>query len=603
MGEDNNSNGKSRQGLTRRTFLETAGVATLAIGAGALANSSASAQTMKPYVGKEKPGTPLKPKRYNVLFILTDQERYLPELTGKGHWPGRDRLAKMGTTFENHQVCSMVCTSSRSVIFTGQHIQHTKMFDNTDFPWIDDLSYDISTIGHMMRDAGYYTTYQGKWHLHEHLHKHFHAGEPYQMVGNEIMDKYGFSDFTGIGDAVGDPLFGYYTDQYVTATSQAWLRRKGKDLNEAGQPWFKTLSLVNPHDVMFYDTDKHGENVQSAKRTMFEPTGTPDDTIYKKTWDVPLSPTRKQPMHAPGRPMAHADYQNSQAMLTGKIPNEDERWKRMQDYYFNCISDNDRSIDTILTELENLGMLDNTIVIMTADHGELVGAHGGMYGKGATAYREQNNVPFVIYHPDMSGGKKCMAVSAHNDIVPTILGMTGADKKQKKQVLAKLKGKDISPLLANPEKAAPDAAREGALYCFSMWAFMDADWLGKMAQKMASGEKMTLDTMPRPDMKKRSNIRTVFDGRYKYSRYFNSQDHNRPTSIEEIMKANDVELFDLDKDPDEVINLALDKKNQDLLLAMNDKLNRLIDNEVGNDNGSHLPNVKGVNWAFDHFDP
>jgi len=603
MSQDSNNKGSSAKGLTRRTFLESASVATLALGAGALASSSASAQTIKPYVGKEAPGTPLKAKPYNVLFVLTDQERYLPELTGKGHWPGRDRLAKMGTTFENHQVCSMVCTSSRSVIFTGQHIQHTGMFDNTDFPWVDDMSFDLPTIGHMMRDAGYYTTYQGKWHLNEHIHEHFKEGEPYQMVGNEIMDKYGFSDFTGIGDAVGDPLFGYYTDSFVTATSQAWLRRKGKELNEAGTPWFKTLSLVNPHDVMFFDTDKPGENVQGANRTMFEPTDTPDDKIYKKKWDVPLSPTVKQPMDAPGRPMAHADYQNSQAMLTGVIPNEKDRWQRMQDYYFNCISDNDRSIDIIIKELETLGMLDNTIIIMTSDHGELVGAHGGMSGKGATAYREQNNVPFVVYHPDLSGGKKCKAVSAHNDIVPTILGMTGADKKQKKEVSAKLTGKDISPVLANPTKATPDAAREGALYCYSMWAFMDADWLGKMAQAMAAGEKMTLGTMPRPDMKKRSNIRSVFDGKYKYSRYFNSQDHNRPTTIKEIMMANDVELFDVEADPNEVKNLAMDKKNQELLLAMNDKLNRLVDSEVGKDDGFHLPNVKDVNWAFDHFDP
>jgi arylsulfatase len=87
-------------------------------------------------------------------------------------------------------------------------------------------------------------------------------------------------------------------------------------------------------------------------------------------------------------------------------------------------------VETILTELDNLGMLENTIIIFTADHGELCGAHG-MWGKGATAYREQNNVPFILYHPDMPGGKKCRAVTAHNDIVPTILAMTGSDKKQK----------------------------------------------------------------------------------------------------------------------------------------------------------------------------
>jgi arylsulfatase len=112
-----------------------------------------------------------------------------------------------------------------------------------------------------------------------------------------------------------------------------------------------------------------------------------------------------------------------------------------------------------------------------------------------------------------------------------------------------------------------------------------------------------MESIPRPDMKKRSNIRTVYDGRYKYSRYFNSQKHNRPTTVEQIFEVNDVELFDLKNDPNEMNNLALDKKKRDVLLAMNDKLNRLIDSEVGKDDGSHLPKISGVNWAFERFDP
>jgi arylsulfatase len=64
-----------------------------------------------------------------------------------------------------------------------------------------------------------------------------------------------------------------------------------------------------------------------------------------------------------------------------------------------------------------------------------------------------------------------------------------------------------------------------------------------------------------------------------------------------------VELFDLENDPHELKNLARDTHYQDLLLAMNNKLNRLLDREVGRDDGSHLPDIDGVNWAFDRFDP
>ena len=95
----------------------------------------------------------------------------------------------------------------------------------------------------------------------------------------------------------------------------------------------------------------------------------------------------------------------------------------------------------------------------------------------------------------------------------------------------------------------------------------------------------------------------MFDGRYKYSRYFSPIDHNRPTTVEEIFAANDVELFDLQEDPHEMNNLARDKSKQELLLTMNDKLNQLIEEEVGVDDGSHLPDLDDVDWSFDRFDP
>ena len=226
-----------------------------------------------------------------------------------------------------------------------------------------------------------------------------------------------------------------------------------------------------------------------------------------------------------------------------------------------------------------------------------------MHGKGATAFREQNNVPFMIYHPDIQGGRKCSAVTSHVDLIPTILAMTGGDKKQRPDVLKNLHGHDVSPVLSNPEQASRDAVRDGALYCFNMWSYMDAEWLGKVIRLVASGKKLNLDTMPRPDMNKRSAIRTVFDGRYKFSRYFNMAHHNQPKTLEQIYTVNDVELYDLEKDPYEMHNLGVDKKkNADLIIAMNDKMNKLIEEELGPDEGVFLPDVKGVNWAFDRFD-
>lgn len=589
------------KGVSRRDFIKTTGMGAMAVGLGSSVFKTGSAEAAQTVAASRPAGGSVSAKPYNVMVILTDQEQNIPDLLGKGHWPGRDRLAKMGTTFENHQICSAICTPSRSVIFTGQHIQHTRMFDNTNFPWVDPLSFDIPTIGHMMRDAGYYTTYHGKFHLNHEMDVPIKEGKK-TLLGNKIMDKYGFSDFNGLGDDIGMTLGGYHYDQVSTATAQGWLRQKGQALNQEDKPWFLTLGLVNPHDAMFFNTDEPGQDVQKAPHIVFNIVRDPEDKIYKKQWDYPLSPSRKQPWDDPGRPQAHKEFQKCRQALVGQFTNEDDRWKRLQDYYLNCISDCDRKVDRILTELDNLEMLDNTIVIFTADHGELCGAHG-MHGKGSDAYREQNNVPYIIYHPDIQGGAKCKTLTSHVDLIPTILAMTGADKKQKPEVMTNLHGHDISPVLKNPEKAPHDAIRDGALYCFGMWCYMDADWMKKVIPILASGKKLYLNTIPKPDINKRSAIRSIFDGRYRFSRYFSPTQHNRPTTIEQIYEVNDIELYDLEKDPHEMNNLALDKKANDLLImAMNDKMNKLIDEEVGSDKGEGLPDIKNVNWAFDRFD-
>ena len=96
----------------------------------------------------------------------------------------------------------------------------------------------------------------------------------------------------------------------------------------------------------------------------------------------------------------------------------------------------------------------------------------------------------------------------------------------------------------------------------------------------------------------------MFDGRYKYSRYFSPKQHNQPRTLEGIFELNDVELFDLKVDPNEMQNLAVDrKKHGELLLAMNDKMNTLLDTEIDEpDDGSFLPG-KDANCAATKFDP
>jgi arylsulfatase A-like enzyme len=99
-----------------------------------------------------------------------------------------------------------------------------------------------------------------------------------------------------------------------------------------------------------------------------------------------------------------------------------------------------------------------------------------------------------------------------------------------------------------------------------------------------------------PDMRKRGAVRSVYDGRYVFSRYFSPKQHNLPRTLESLYAANDVELFDRDEDPLEIRNLAASRVHRELVLAMNDKLNRLIESEVGEDGGQMLPGGIEAGW-------
>ncbi|MBV8145776.1 MAG: sulfatase-like hydrolase/transferase [Gammaproteobacteria bacterium] len=540
---------------------------------------------------------------YNILFILTDQERYFRpgELPGDYALPAHERLAKQGTVFENHQINSAVCTSSRSVLYTGRHIQQTKMFDNTNFPWIASMSTDIPTVGHMLREAGYYTAYKGKWHLTKEFETVNSLGTPEKIFTRE-MDAYGFSDYFGVGDIIAHTRGGYLHDGIISAMGINWLRGKGKELAAQGKPWFLAVNLVNPHDIMFLNTDRPGEPVQ-ARNILGHIEPAPADPFYAKQWTSGLAATYEQPLDEPGRPPAHAEYLRSHDALVGRIANEDWRWRLRHDYYLNCLRDADRNIVPLLDELEALGLASNTIIVLTADHGDLDGAHR-LHSKGATAYREQNNVPLIVVHPGYRGGQRCGAVTTHLDIAPTLVSLTGAPAEKKAAIAKGLPGKDLSALLAAPDKASYAQARDGALFCYNMFAYIDGDFMQRAVSILGQPDgkaKLTAAAKAgtlRPDLSKRGAIRALFDGRYRFARYFSPRQHNTPSSLEVLFRLNDVELYDLEQDPLERRNLAVERdEHAEVLAGMNAKLNALIQKEVGEDVGQMLPGGVDGSWV------
>jgi arylsulfatase len=168
-----------------------------------------------------------------------------------------------------------------------------------------------------------------------------------------------------------------------------------------------------------------------------------------------------------------------------------------------------------------------------------------------------------------------------------------------------LPGKDLTPLLTNPGGADLHAVREGVLFTYSGLVTVDSQPLGLVSKARAEGKdwQALLKAGLQPDLKKRGAARAVFDGRYKFTRYFSPEDRNRPRTIDELYQYNDVELFDLQTDPSEMVNLAATKgENRDLVLALSAKLEALIKMEMGVDDGREMPPFKGVVWTIDTAD-
>ena len=531
----------------------------------------------------------------NILFIFTDQQGYFDAWPTGYSLPGIERLRGSGVTFHRHYCPATQCTSARSVMMTGLQTADTGMYENLDLPWVTDLSTDIPTIGHMLRDAGYYTAYKGKWHLT----RSFDQEDPTRLLTPE-MDGYGFADYNSIGDLVGHQQGGYEFDGLIGQSAITWLRRHGRPLNDDGAPWALTVSLVNPHDVMYFNTDAPGEHVQDTGRLMTNAVRAPEHELYRQEWDIEVPASLTQSLTDPGRPAAHLEYVKAWDYYLGKIEPDAERWRRLNNFYLNCIRAVDLQIEAILTEMDDLGLTDRTIVVFTSDHGELRGAHGGMRGKGPTPYEECVHLPFMIAHPEVAGGRDCYALTSHIDIAPTLTSLAGMAPDQVSEAAGReLPGKDISTVLSSPSTAKPNELREGALFAYSGLAMVDSDPLRHTVELIQQGTPFA-EAMAhggKPNLMKRGSLRTFIGERYKFTRYFSPLQHNSPTSIEELYQYNDVELFDLQDDPQEMRNLAMvPEESADLLMEMNAKLNALIEDEIGQDNGRELPKMEGINW-------
>lgn len=520
---------------------------------------------------------------YNIILIINDQETSQLLPADGYRLPARDTLKKRGMMFTNHYTAAAMCSPSRATFLTGVPPQINGTFDQTEYSYVPSLDPKRANMGSVLKSLGYRTAYFGKFEMDKTLLE----SKP-NVNYSTLAQPYGFDVFNYNGDVGGSPLQGYSVDSFFVGEAIQWLRA---NVNEKQtKPFFMVLSLLNPHDIMYGDANLPG-TPQAQKPTaavIFPP---PANTLYAKRWQFTLPPTLNESLTAPGMPDALNEYQQGWAGTLGFIPTErKDMWSFYYNYYLNALRDNDASLQAFLNTVNEMDLWKNTVIILTADHGEMGGAHGGLRGKGPMIYEQNTHIPLIIDHPSGVKNAKSVALTSHLDLLPTIVGLTGLSADKVTEVTKQFPGHDFSNLVTKQTDNI-HAVRPGILFNYVGISTIDANYL--LHTLTQSLTHKTLPALSELNMSKRGFLAFVYDGQYKFARYYSPTAFNAPKTLEDIFKYNDVQLFDLKNDPDETINLALDKvKNKDLILRLNNLLNDLMSKEVGDhNNGKFLPEV------------
>ena len=500
--------------------------------------------------------------RPNLLLLITDQQRYPQHWPDEPGWvrelmPNDSELARTGLSF-THAFCNTcMCTPSRATLFSGQYpAQHglpltltmgDLLPDRRNLPFVletagrmglrgevdrqrlmgalargiaqrgerggdePELRPETQSIAHVLRAAGYHVALKGKWHLTKPV-----QGSWSDADTDRLERDFGFADWdppdageNAKADNFGGGLADW--DEMYTAGVEQWLARQ--DLPE---PFCLIVSLINPHDVLGYPAQ-------------FEKGGYTFDDV--REIEVPLPPTVDEDLSS--KPNVHGLMRMGQVAYLGRLRNE-----RMQRDYVSFYAYLHRVVDEKIGRvLRALGDADDprslrsrTVIVRCADHGEMGLSHGGLRQKMFNVYEETIRVPLVISSPALfEGPVETGALASLVDVFPTLATLAGADISA-----CDVRGRDLTPIVAR--HASPGAemlagvapagsVRESIHFTYD-------DHQAGTAFKNVSGQP--------------NRIRAVRDARMKYAVYFDPSGGAAP----------EYELYDLERDPLEVDNLA-----------------------------------------------
>lgn len=451
--------------------------------------------------------------RPNVLFIAVDDLR--PELGCYGNEviqsPNIDRLASQGRRFTRHYVSSAVCVASRSALLSGRHFGgpwalYRRMKTEPEAP---------VSFPHLFRQKGYRTVCIGKV-----SHQPGGVIEPTQKI-HEIAFSWDLS-YAPVGKWK-DPWGAFF------AYADGSVREYGYGRNKTDTPAYE---IVDVPDEGYPDALNAGEAVKQlrdlANRDQpfllavgFYKPHLPFNAP-KKYWDlydpekIPTPPSPEPPAGIDPAISMHRSFEvtTHYAWPGGEGNISEQQARALRHAYYACVSYTDTQIGKVLDELDRLGLAQNTIVILWADHGWHLGDHG-MFGK-QTNFEVAARSPLIIRVPGLEKpGEPASGLAQTIDLYPTLAELCGLPKPDT------LQGLSLKPLLDDPAAKVHEAA-------FSFFG----------------------------------NGQTLRTERHRLVRW----------TDKETGKVLQTELYDHEKDPHESVNIAGNPENRELVERLLEQL-------------------------------
>lgn len=384
----------------------------------------------------------------NFLVILVDEERYPPIYENseikewrKKNLPTQELLKSHGMEFHRHYIGSSACCPSRATLFTGQYpslhgvsqtVGIAKESFDSDMFWLDRNT--VPTMGDYFREAGYQTHYKGKWHITNEdiiipgTHNSLPSYHPMTGIPDRDktdlyhhanrLDNYGFSDWIGPEPSGKNPRnsassagFGISGRDVVYAEEVTQLLESldnQKKHNKDAKPWLVVSSFVNPHDIVLY-----GDLAAQLPTFRFEVEPMPI---------VDPPPTLNEPLFT--KPRCQASYRDIYPRALQPISNQ----PFYRQLYYQLQKNADQQMHKVFEALTRSSFYENTIVIFTSDHGDLLGAHGNLHQKWYCAYEEFLHVPFIIHNKHLFPKHTNVdTLTSHVDLLPTMLGLANVN--------------------------------------------------------------------------------------------------------------------------------------------------------------------------------